>query len=486
MPSISADRLRSSLAVAFLTLASPTLAACTVAVFVTASPTAAFSQRSPGSQGSRNIRVLSHLPLGRIFTVSDVVIEQELARPYAYVSRMIGRLAPEAGFDIVSVKAPAKASVLYRWRIEYPELHQGGGGMAPAYFKTRGRYYFVQSLQFNPSGPDADVGAVAFDVTGLPDTGAVREIGRLRVADGPGGFHEIFPYKHSSGRALLFAVTQSPFGHVYDLDRFVSGDTARALALRLPIPDTSFGGSLRAYHDMYAAYDPVSRQDRFYGAGSSGYYVYDVTDLANPKLLTSIIGVAGVRSGHTFVATPDGRYGVTEAEYQYAPLRIFDLKPGLDGQVSTISRPIGAWISDWRTNPHNLQIRWPYVFVAAYEEGLQVFNLMDPTNPHTVAYYDTYEGPHARGRAPVVGNPEARWEDPAFPIPSAYAVVNGAWGIDVRNADGLIVVSDLASGFWTFRMDGFDGWNGHQWGMPNISSAQDWDHGPDGAPRKTS
>ena len=25
------------------------------------------------------------------------------------------------------------------------------------------------------------------------------------------------------------------------------------------------------------------------------------------------------------------------------------------------------------------------------------------------------------------------------------------------------------------RMDGFQGWNGEQWGFPNISSAQDWD-----------
>jgi hypothetical protein len=56
----------------------------------------------------------------------------------------------------------------------------------------------------------------------------------------------------------------------------------------------------------------------------------------------------------------------------------------------------------------------------------------------------------------------------------------GAWGADVRNADGLIVISDMMSGFWAFKMDGFDGWNGHQWGMPNVSSAQDWDNGPDG------
>ena len=60
---------------------------------------------------------------------------------------------------------------------------------------------------------------------------------------------------------------------------------------------------------------------------------------------------------------------------------------------------------------------------------------------------------------------------------------DGAWGIDVRNADGLIVVSDFDSGLWALKMDGFDGWNGHQWGMPNVSSAQDWDNGPDGAPK---
>jgi len=48
-------------------------------------------------------------------------------------------------------------------------------------------------------------------------------------------------------------------------------------------------------------------------------------------------------------------------------------------------------------------------------------------------------------------------------------------GVDVRNADGLIVVSDMTTGLWTFRMEGFGGWDGRQWGLPNISSAQDWD-----------
>ena len=59
----------------------------------------------------------------------------------------------------------------------------------------------------------------------------------------------------------------------------------------------------------------------------------------------------------------------------------------------------------------------------------------------------------------------------------------GSFGVDIRNADGLIVSSDMRTGTWGFRMDGFTGWNGRQWGVPNISSAQDWDNGPDGAPK---
>jgi predicted transcriptional regulator len=30
-----------------------------------------------------------------------------------------------------------------------------------------------------------------------------------------------------------------------------------------------------------------------------------------------------------------------------------------------------------------------------------------------------------------------------------------------------------------FKLEGFSGWNGHDVGMPNISSVQDYDHGPD-------
>jgi len=419
--------------------------------------------------GSRNVHVLAHVPLDSIEKTADITIEQELSRPYVYTAH---RLKP-SGVDIISIKDPTKPKIIWSWRIENPDLHLGAGSLNPMYLKSKGRYYLTNAYQFIQGGPDFDLGATVWDVTGLPDTSKIKELARIHVPEAPGGFHESYSYKHSNGAALLFTTSQSAYAFVYDIDKVVAAggqDGHKGLVGKVPVPvtDTMYGAATRAYHDFYVGYDPATKQDKFYGAGAGGYYVYDVTDVANPKLLTSMTGIAGITRGHTFTPTPDGRYAVVESEYQYAPLRIFDMKPGLDGTVKTISRPVGAWNADWKDLAHNMEVRWPYVFVSAYEDGLQVFNMMDPANPYTVGYYHTCGCPHESGLRTG---------------PGQGSVMNGAWGVQVRNADGLIVISDLLTGFWALKMDGFDGWNGHQWGMPNVSSAQDWDNGPEGAPK---
>ncbi|GIV58088.1 MAG: hypothetical protein KatS3mg042_1001 [Rhodothermaceae bacterium] len=413
------------------------------------------AQWTPDNPGSDNIEVLGHIPLGPRLSVADLDVEQELARPYAYVARMVYGDEGPRGTDIIDLADPARPKVIYRWRIENQDLHLGTGGMDVKHFKWNGRYYVVQSLQFRQGGPNADLGAVVLDVTGLPDPSTVKEVARIREPEKPGGFHNIFVYKHSNGRVLLFATTSGPTAHVYDLGKVVEGDGANALVGEVPNPNQG----RRGYHDFYVGYHPDSGQDRFYGGGTGGYYVYNVTDLSNPELLVTLTNIPGVAWGHTFTPGPRGRYVVAETEYQYAPLRIFDLQPALDGEVTNISQPISAWTADWRHLTHNHEVRWPYVFVSGYLDGLQVFSLMDPKNPVTVAYYDTYIGP---------------------PNEDRYPVFNGAFGVDVRNADGLIVVSDMTTGFWVFRMEGFDGWNGADWGVPDISSAQKWDEGPMG------
>ena len=424
-------------------------------------PVCALGQVEVLERGSSNMEVLGHLPLGPRLSVTDMDIEQELNRPFAYVSRaQAGPVGPR-GTDIISIADPEKPQVLYKWRIEDQELHQGLGAMDVKHFKWGSRYYVVQSLQFGQGGPDSDLGAVILDVTGLPDPTTVREVGRIREPDLPGGFHNIFVYKHSNMNVYLVATVSGPFAAVYDLGALVDG-RGDAMAARIPVPDTYGQGAnrRRGYHDFYLGYHPDTGTDRFYGGGTGGYYVYDVTDLDNPAIITQAVGVRGVQNGHTFTPTPDGNYAVAETEYQYAPLRIFDLQPGLTGETVAIRNPIAAWTANWKNLVHNHEMRWPYVFVSGYLDGLIVFNMMDPANPITVGHYDTYLGPYNTDFNPVF---------------------NGTFGVDVRNEDGLIVVSDSTTGLWTFKMEGFQGWNGEDWGMPNISSVQDWDNGPVGA-----
>src|SRR5262245_54008422 len=108
---------------------------------------------APGEQGSKNIRLISHLaPLNTSgpYNVSDFAMEQELSRPYVYVARAneFGAKNPVIGVDIISIKDPAKPVGLWSWRIEDPELHRGPGSLAPAYVKTHGRYYLFNGFQF--------------------------------------------------------------------------------------------------------------------------------------------------------------------------------------------------------------------------------------------------------------------------------------------------------------------------------------------------
>jgi len=408
---------------------------------------------TPMNRGSDNMEVLGHRPLGPRLSVSDMDLEQELDRPYAYVGRMqYGPVGPK-GMDIVSLEDPENPEVIYEWRIENQDLHLGTGGMDVKHFKLGERYYVVQSLQFGRGGPDSDMGAVVLDVTGLPDPNAVEEVARIRDAENPGGFHNIFIYQHSNGIPYLFTTSSGPYANMYDLAEVVDGNAEGALAGRVPLPDNAGNPSFVSYHDFYVGYHPDTGEDRFYGGGTGGYYIYDVSDVADPELRITLTGISGVSWGHTFTPSPDGRYVVGETEYQYAPLRIFDLQPALDGEVTNIRRPISAFTADWRNLVHNHEVRWPFVFVSGYLDGLQIFSLPDPENPVTVGYYDTYIGSPSEDRP---------------------AMFNGAFGVDVRNEDGLIVISDMSTGIWTFKMDGFQGWNGEWWGMPDISSVQKW------------
>jgi len=423
--------------------------------------------------GSPNIHMLGHVEVhSGAWKAADIEMEQDPNRPYVYVCGFVN-------FDtkIYDVRDPAHPKLVYTWTIENPELHRGIGAMDGKYFKIGDHYYYAQSLQFMQGSPDANLGAVILDVTGLPDASKVKEVARIYYGT-PGGFHNTFAYKHSDGRVLYFATVNQPVALVYDLAKVVSGaDSSTWLIGKVPNPTPFKALGAGGYHDFYVGYDPGTHQDKFYGAGLGGYSVFDVTHPETPKQLFTITGF-GMDIAHTFTPSPDGHYAVTETEYQYTPLRIWDLTDGQSGKKANLDLAMGAWTADWHDLSHNHEVRWPFVFVSAYEDGLQVFDLKDPKHPKTDGHYFTCLCKHEDGFG---GNPDNGWKTAT----DAPSVEQGAFGVDIRNRDGLVVISDMRTGLWLFKMDGFNGWNGHTYGMPNISSVQDYDHGPEGASTAT-
>jgi len=249
----------------------------------------------------------------------------------------------------------------------------------------------------------------------------------------------------------------APHANIYDMDRFLAGDGKQGLVATVPMPNAEPGVG-RGYHDIHVEYDVTTAQDRFYGAGNGGFYIFDVTHPDSPSLITAIpvINTVPAQRAHTIVPTPDGRYVVTQMEVQFSPLMIFDLKPVFDKTVDNVSIPVGVWAADWHDLPHNHQVRWPYVFDAAYEDGLQVIDIRDPTNPKTAGWAYTCGCRHMTGYV----------DEEHIHGPSVFS---GAMELDVRNADGLIVLSDLNTGFWAFRMDGFTHWEARAHGAPSAS-----------------
>jgi len=219
------------------------------------------------------------------------------------------------------------------------------------------------------------------------------------------------------------------------------------------LPGVDYG-----FHSVSVQYEAETETDRLYAGGAGGYYVMNVTDIRNPSLITAV-NSAAVQIGHGVSATPDGTHLVTSAGYRTAPMRIFDLRPALDGTVPRVRTAIGAWTANWQHYAENHELRWPFVFAAAMDDGLQVFNMMNPFEPYTTGFYHTWDGPSAT-------------------LANRAGHKTGAWDVDVRNHDGLIAVTDVNTGLWLFRMEGFEHWDGRGWGFPNVSSVQDWENGP--------
>ncbi len=369
-------------------------------------------------RASRNMELVAQVALGGQNALNAVLLDQHPDRPYAYA---IGA----SGFHVVSTDGGERLSSVRLDAGDWADL---------ASFPVENRVF---------AAAVGDGGLRIWDVTDPEDPEEVRNLGSEAAG------HALFAYRAADGRGLLFVAGNGVA--IHELSNLVSGNGVDARTVSLP--DAVPGG----IRDVFVAWHDGSETERVYVAGRGGYAVLD---LATGETL-ALVSDAAVQLGTSISATPDGTHLVTTANYRTAPVRIYDIRPVLDGTISQVRTPVGAWTADWRHHAERQTVRWPFFFVAAQDDGLHVVNMRNAFEPYTEGFFRTWDGPVSKPGEPY----------------------NGARDVDVRNHDGLIAVADAHTGLYLIRMEGFQGWDGRGWGLPNVGHVQDWENGPVGQSR---
>ena len=260
---------------------------------------------------------------------------------------------------------------------------------------------------------------------------------------------------------------------VYDSDElftnshtiFIDTNTSRMYACRVSREDTS---GMKVFDmeifDLSASYIPtrlltydVEEVNEFHDIfvkndtaignnGHSGLFFYDFTDVANVKVLASIIDYPEKGYNHSGHSTPDGRYYYFTDETHGTDVKVVDVRGYADPQVSAL---FNAGTNQNEIIAHNLLVRDSFLFISYYPEGLQVFSISNPSSPVKIGHYQTYT-------KPVDGQPGKK----------DYSGYSGAWGVYPYLPSGYILVSDREKGLFIFDVSELDG-NHHPGLLPS-------------------
>ena len=252
-------------------------------------------------------------------------------------------------------------------------------------------------------------GLVTIDLSTLPDSVSLVSKDNSVFSRA----HNIFIDEANAKLYVTGSNTKSNGLHIYDLT---------------PHPDTVLAsvslissGSTPGYaHDIYV------RDDTVYAShGYDGFYVWNCSNPTNPILLGSK-NTGGYN--HSSWVTANGKYAYYAEEVPIGlPMGVLDLSGIQNGNsnpitpVNTFKFPLLA-PTHMDNRPHNPFLIGDSLYVSYYHDGIQVFDVSNPTNVTQEAYFDTY------------------------PSNTTYSGYEGAWGTYPFLPSGKILVSDISNG----------------------------------------
>ncbi len=183
-------------------------------------------------------------------------------------------------------------------------------------------------------------------------------------------------------------------------------------------------------HDMYAK-DNIGYASLIYDRK------FRIWDLNNPSNITVWDSYDHTDQNHSSWMHADGQTLFEAVEVPKGKNLFMFRKNNIDNMIDYVGEfkePLEFPTSDLVTY-HNPHINGNYMYIASYEDGVQVFDVSNVTSVSTVkriAYYDTYHQNNGSG------------------YPSGY---NGCWGVYPFLPSGCILASDITNGLFTMNLD---------------------------------
>ena len=177
-------------------------------------------------------------------------------------------------------------------------------------------------------------------------------------------------------------------------------------------------------HDIYVR-DHIAYASHVY---TSKLFVYDLSDVNAVKTLGNLSEYVDAGLNHSSWLSENGNVMVMADENKDLAMKVVDVSDLTDMNViSTFKSTLEEGVAT-NSIPHNpFIIGDKYVVVSYYHDGVQIYNIEDPTRPAKAGYYDTY------------------------PTNTNYAGSFGSWGVFPFFPSGNIIASDITNGLFVVK-----------------------------------
>jgi choice-of-anchor B domain-containing protein len=235
----------------------------------------------------------------------------------------------------------------------------------------------------------------------------------------PDSVHKVFDDNSLSMSAHTLFIDSGKLYLVSNLRNSVN-QALDVFSLANPVQPT-YSGTLKGtfFTDMHAIF--VKNDTAYCSTGWPGMAIYNVADINNPVLISSITSYPGQGYNHSSWLSADSKKMIMTDEVPGGmPVKLFDMTNPADPVYKS------SFFSNAAATPHNTFIVGNnYAVLSYYHDGVQVFDISNSDHVSRLGFYDTYPD-----------------------NPTDYTGYHGCWGVYPFLPSGNIIASDITYGLY--------------------------------------